>query len=266
MLSIIVVCLNAGKELKNTIESIINQTSAEYEVIIQDGGSKDGSVEAALAGCPDEIKKRIKVQVEKDCGIYDAMNKAVKKAEGEYLLFLNAGDYLFESSSIEKITNEIKKEKADIYYGFMQHRALGTFIYPSPEINDFTCYRNVPCHQTCIYNKELFKDRGYDLSYAVRADYEHFLWCFYEAKAKIKYIEVAISSYEGGGYSETKENRIKSAREHREIVVKYMGKKKANHYRRIMRLTLQPLRTKIAESQHLSGFYNKIKSVIYKKK
>ena len=266
MLSIIVVCLNAGTKLKSTIESVINQTSKDYEVIIQDGGSNDCSVEEALKICSDDVKSKIKIYTEPDNGIYDAMNKAVKRAEGQYVIFLNAGDYLFDKDTIQKITDEINFEKADIYYGFMKQRALDTFVYPAPVIDDFTCYRNVPCHQTCIYSLKLFETRGYDIKYRVRADYEHFLWCFYEAKAKIKYIEIPVSSYEGGGFSETKENKKNSAIEHREIVVKYMGLKKANHYRRIMRLTLQPLRTKMAESEALSGLYNKIKSVIYKNK
>lgn len=266
MLSIIVVCLNAGEELKNTIKSVICQDNIDYEIIIQDGESIDGSVEAALEICNVDQLGRISVYREKDKGIYDAMNKAVKKVKGDYVLFLNAGDYLFDKLTTQKITTEIKKGKADIYYGILQHRALNSFVYPSPYIDDFTCYRNVPCHQTCIYSADLFSKRGYDLKYAVRADYEHFLWCYYEAKAKIKYIEIPVASYEGGGFSETKENKKSSAKEHREIVVKYMGLKKANHYRRIMLLTLQPLRTKIAESKSLSGIYNKIKGVIYKNK
>lgn len=265
MISIIVVCLNAGEELKNTLLSVAGQTSEEYEIIIQDGMSTDSCVENALAALEEKIKNKISVFSEKDAGIYDAMNKAVKHAKGDYFLFLNSGDYLENSQSIEGIIDAIKNTPADIYYGYMKHRALDTYVYPAPEINDFTCYRNVPCHQTCIYSRSLFEERGYDLSYPVRGDYEHFLWCFYEKKAKIVYIDTAISSYEGGGFSETKENLERSAKEHREIVVKYMGKKKANHYRRIMLLTLQPLRTKIAQSKSLSGVYNKIKALVYKK-
>ena len=74
-----------------------------------------------------------------------------------------------------------------------------------------------------------------------------------------------MASYEGGGYSETREHKKQSAMQHREIVVKYMGKKKANHYRRIMWLTLASLRTKIAENPLLSGVYNQCKKMVYKK-
>ena len=74
-----------------------------------------------------------------------------------------------------------------------------------------------------------------------------------------------IAAYEGGGYSETKENRKRSARQHRDIVVRYMGRRKADKYRLIMLLTLAPLRSAMADSRHLSAMYNRIKTFIYKK-
>lgn len=265
MISIIVVCLNAGEELKHTLQSVFMQENQEYEIILQDGMSADGCVEAALSTCTKEQLDHVQLFREKDEGIYDAMNKALSRASGEYLLFLNTGDYLCDAKTLDLITCEIKNNKADIYYGYLYHRALQSYVYPAPQINDFTCYRNVPCHQTCIYSRALFEKRGYDLKYNVRADYEHFLWCYYQEHASIRYIEVPVASYEGGGYSETREHKKQSAMQHREIVVKYMGKKKANHYRRIMWLTLAPLRTKIAENPLLSGVYNQCKKMVYKK-
>ena len=75
---------------------------------------------------------------------------------------------------------------------------------------------------------------------------------------------VIVASYEGGGFSETKENRKRSAAEHKEITVKYLGKAKVFKYRMIMWLTLAPLRTMIAENPALSGIYNGVKNGIYK--
>lgn len=266
MYSIIVVCLNAGQRLYETVDSILGQSYQNFEVVIKDGGSSDGSAGGIAKRYQDE---RIRVCIEKDNGIYDAMNQAVKLATGTYFLFLNAGDSFYDGEVLDKITHEIHRlekedKKADIIYGNMYHRALNTIIYASPEINDFTCYRNVPCHQTCFYHRSLFDSRGYRAAYTVRADYEHFLWCYYERKAKITYVPVVIASYEGGGYSETKENRKRSGRQHREIVVRYMGKRKADRYRLVMLLTLAPLRGAIAESRYLSGVYNGIKTAIYR--
>lgn len=264
--SIIVVCLNAGERLHDTIESILQQKYTNYEIIVKDGGSSDGSVEELQAAFHDE---RMHIHIRKDNGIYDAMNQAVQLAQGEYYLFLNAGDSFYDETVLDKITEEIgriknKDKKADVIYGNLYHKALDTIIYAAPEINDFTCYRNVPCHQTCFYHRSMFETRGYKTEYNVRADYEHFLWCFYEKKAKIWYVPVIVASYEGGGYSETKENRKRSARQHREIVVRYMGRKKADKYRWIMLLTLAPLRSAIADNKYLSGIYNGLKTAVYK--
>ena len=122
----------------------------------------------------------------------------------------------------------------------------------------------MPCHQVCFYDYRLFEKRAYDLKYKVRADYEHFLYSIYEKSAAGISMPVMVVSYEGGGFSETKENRKRSAMEHKEITTKYLGKGKVFKYRCIMWLTLAPLRTMIAESPALSGGYNAIKNTIYR--
>lgn len=266
--SIIVVCLNAGQRLYETVGSILKQRYRNYEVVIKDGGSSDGSVGMLGKMVQDE---RLRVYTQKDSGIYDAMNQAVRLAAGEYFLFLNTGDSLYDEDVLEKITCRVhglrrNGRKTDVIYGNMYHKGLDTVIYASPEINDFTCYRNVPCHQTCFYHRTMFDARGYNPAYNVRADYEHFLWCYYEKKAVISYAPVVVASYEGGGYSETKENKKRSRRQHREITVRYMGRKKADKYRLVMLLTLSPLRSAMADSKYLSGVYNGIKTAVYKLK
>lgn len=262
--SILVVCLNPGERINATLHSIFKQTYTNYEVIVKDGGSTDGSRERVA-----ELVKKAGMEEKlqwiecADSGIYDAMNQAVSHAKGDYFLFLNAGDDFYADTVLEKVT-EAAHAEADLLYGNLYHKALDTVIYASPQIDAFTCYRNVPCHQTCFYRRTLFEKRGYEPVYNVRADYEHFLWCYFEAGANMQYLPVIIAAYEGGGYSETKENRKRSALQHREIVVKYMGKKQANHYRCIMWLTLAPLRSFLAESKLFSGMYHGMKNVVYR--
>lgn len=267
--SILVVCLNAGQRLLDTIDSIISQSYQNYEIIIKDGESKDDSIEQVRSRYAD-YEERIHIYREKDSGIYDAMNQAISYASGEYYLFLNTGDSFYDEHVLEKITSGIiEKQKElgtcpDIVYGNMYHKALDNVIYAAPQINDFTCYRNVPCHQTCFYHKNMFAERGYEPKYNVRADYEHFLWCFYEKQANICYLPVMTASYEGGGYSETKEHRKQSAWQHKEITQHYMGKAKAWKYRLILWLTLAPLRSILAENKYFSGIYNGLKTTIYR--
>ncbi len=271
--SILVVCLNAGQRLIDTIDSILIQIYQGYEIVIKDGESKDGSVEQVRERFCEQVETgRIRIYSQKDLGIYDAMNQACSYAAGDYYLFLNTGDSFYDEHVLENITSGmIEKQKEsgalpDIVYGNLYHKALKNVIYAAPQINDFTCYRNVPCHQSCFYHKSMFAERGYEPQYNVRADYEHFLWCFYKKKAKICYLPVMTAAYEGGGYSETKENRKQSARQHKEITMYYMGKKKVFRYRMIMLLSLAPLRSFFAENKYFSGIYNGLKTMLYKQK
>ena len=286
--SIVVVSLNPGERLKNTLDSILKQTYTDYEVILKDGGSTDGSLQELLDTGYFENKNQIRIIQKQDKSIYDGMNQAMNEVSGRYVQFLNCGDYYYSATVLEEVAQfinedrdayivntEDNKEKGSlaieavaspikIYYGNQYNQVQDSIIYSAPTINDFTCYRNVPCHQVCFYDYRLFENRAYDLQYKVRADYEHFLYSIYREKAEGKSMPIIIASYEGGGFSETKENRKKSAMEHAEITKKYLGATKSFKYRLILWLTLAPVRTWIAENPALSGMYNGVKTRIYR--
>ena len=283
--SIVVVALNPGERLEKTLKSIENQTFKDYEVILKDGGSTDGSLEKLRQQGYFENKNQIVIQQKKDKSIYDGMNQAVPLVKGYYVLFLNCGDYFYSDTVLAEVAEFIRSENKNsildsineklfaieaveqeikIFYGNQYNRQQDAIVYSAPQINDFTCYRNVPCHQVCFYDFRLFEKRAYELKYKVRADYEHFLYSIYEENAKGVSMPIIIASYEGGGFSETKENRKQSAVEHREISTKYLGKAKVWKYRAVMWLTLAPLRTMIAENPALAGMYNGVKNTIYR--
>ena len=257
--SIIVVCYNAGSKLQKTIESIRRQTEKDYEIIVKDGLSTDGSVEALSPG------EDMKVFCRKDKGIYDAMNQAVEHAAGRYLFFLNCGDYFQDETVLARVKQEIEKRdrKPRILYGNILERSTGAYVMSNPQIDDFACYRNVPCHQACFYDRRLLKKRGFRTCYKVRADYEHFLWCYYRARASMDYMPVTVVSYEGGGFSETRENKRRSAVEHAHIVSRYMSREQIMRYRLILLLTLAPLRTYLASNQVTAGIYQGLKRRVY---
>ncbi len=337
MFSILMVSLNPGDKLVETVKSVAKQTYTDYEVIVKDGGSRDGSLEALreyLAGqkhllwrdgapdCPEgagfaegeatkqgvgfadgeTVKQRasfaegetagqrgaaadkrpsVRILEQPDTGIYEGMNQATLQARGEYLYFLNCGDKFASEAALEQAAAEIgrvagrqershedtvqEKDMPKIFYGDIFDALRGQVVASNPHMDDFACYRNVPCHQACIYHHSLFAERGYKPEYRVRADYEHFLWCYFCRDARPQYIPVTLSSYEGGGFSETPENRKRSAREHREITARYMGRGQRIKYRMILLLTLAPLRTKMAESPAWSGLYNRCKKMLYRR-
>ena len=262
--SIIVVSLNPGDKLLKTIQSITAQTCQDYEVVVKDGGSKDGSLEQLRSWLGEE---KVRICQQPDKSIYDGMNQGIALARGEWLYFLNCGDYFYSETALEDFGKKIPNVPGDslIYYGDIFDRERGSAIASNPKMNGFACYRNVPCHQACVYHKSLFLERGYEPKYRVRGDYEHFLWCFYKKKANPCYVPVTLASYEGAGYSETAENRKRSAGEHREITGMYMTGPERFYYRLLLAVTLAPLRTKIAEHPALSRIYNKAKSLLYGK-
>lgn len=265
--SIVVVSLNPGERLEKTLNSITNQTFQDYEVILKDGGSTDGSLEGLQNQGYFENKNQVRMIQRKDQSIYDGMNQAVSYVKGKYVQFLNCGDYFYSETVLEEVArfiNADEKQSKVIYYGNQYNQQQDAIVYSAPQISDFTCYRNVPCHQVCFYDYRLFEKRAYDLKYKVRADYEHFLYSIYEEKAVGVSMPVIAASYEGGGFSETKENRRQSVQEHREITERYLGKAKVFKYRMIMWLTMAPVRTWIAETPALSGVYNAVKTGIYK--
>ncbi len=267
--SIIVVCLNAGEKLYKTIESILRQTEKDYEIIVKDGGSTDGSLEKLLQN------DKVKLYQQKDTGIYDAMNQAVKYAGGEYLFFLNCGDYFYDETVLAAVKKSIetgegmkektlKQKRGDIFYGNIREAKTGAVVQSNPVIDEFACYRNVPCHQACFYGRELFARRGFKTCYKVRADYEHFLWCVYEKKARTVYMPITVALYEGGGFSETRENERVSKQEHAKIIKQYMSPAKALKYRLILFLTLAGVRKKLAKNPKTAEIYNRMKRALYR--
>lgn len=268
LFSIVVVALNPGNKLLQTLQSIEMQSCTDYEVVIKDGGSRDSSIEDRqrfLLEKP-EFAGRVRFIEKPDSSIYDAMNQAISYAQGSYLYFLNCGDLLVSGQVLAEMQTKISGEGTPenaVFYGDILDALRQERVASNPNIDAFACYRNVPCHQACFYHRKLFEERGYHTQYKVRGDYEHFLWCFFQAKAGMYYVPMVIVSYEGGGYSETKENQKRSAVEHKEITALYMSKGQRFQYRLILWATLAPLRKRMAESRMFSGMYQKLKRVLY---
>ncbi len=256
--TVITVTYNAGNKLKETVTDVLRQTYDNYEILIKDGMSTDGSLEGLVQS------EKIRIDIGKDSGIYDAMNRAVRAASGEYVIFMNCGDYFYDEHVLENAAKAIEENPGrGIYYGDAYFRLSKEVIHMPGEITDFVCFRHIPCHQACIFAKELFEDRAFDLSYKIRADYEFFLRQYYEKDVRPYYTGLVIADYEGGGFSETKENRRLDKEEHRKITGKYMPKRKVRKYRFIMIITLQPLRRWLAQRSCFSGLYDKIKTTVY---
>lgn len=201
----------------------------------------------------------------------EVTNNGATQAEGSYVYFLNCGDYLKDKYTLKRVHDAIvdstpEASKKHIFYGDIYERITGQVVASNPKMDDFACYRNVPCHQACFYDIRLMMAEHFDTTWHIRADYEHFLRCVYIDKAVTTYIPVTVADYEGGGYSESGNAKVVSERERKQIVSRYLPKAKVLKYDLIMLITLAPLRTKIARSPKTAGIYNALKSLIYNRK
>lgn len=175
--SIITVTYNAGKVLEDTIQSVITQTYKNVEYIIVDGKSTDGTMDIV-----NRYQEHIHTIVsEPDKGLYDAMNKGIDLATGDYLCFLNAGDELHEDDTLQLIVHSLngEKELPDVIYGetaivdeeghFLRMRRLST-----PEHLTWKSFQHgmLVCHQAFMPRRDLAVK--YNLKYRFSADFD---WC-----------------------------------------------------------------------------------------
>lgn len=270
--SVITVCLNPGDKLAATLASVLDQTCGDYEVIVKDGGSRDGAPEAwkRQSGQRPGAEK-VRLVVRKDTGIYDAMNQAVQEASGDFLIFMNCGDMFADNRVLERVEEELRQREERgqelerlVLYGDTCSGKQQVLIASAPEITGFVCYRNIPCHQACFYGAALCRKKPYDTEYRIRADYDHFLWCFYRGGAEFCHLAFPVAIYEGDGYSESRENKKRDRQEHSSITKSYMGGWERFRYRALLGLSLAPLRRAIAESRALGGAYHKLKERLYR--
>lgn len=204
-ISIITINFNSRKGLCKTVESVLCQTYKAIEYIIIDGGSTDGSREL-IEGYGNRLAYWCS---EPDGGIYDAMNKGLAKSTGEYLLFLNSGDYLRNKHIISDIFKN--KHDADLLIGRQLHINEHGRVSKSPKLHvdelniKFFLSSTLP-HQSTFIRKELFDDLGgYDEKYRVSADWVFWVKAVVLHHCSIELLSQSISYMEDGGISSNME-------------------------------------------------------------
>lgn len=214
-LSIITINYNNLKGLQRTVESVVNQTWQEFEYIIIDGGSTDGSAEYI-----ESQKEHFDYWVsEPDKGIYNAMNKGIAKASGEYLLFLNSGDHLNDSTGLEK-NNIFLKDKDLIYFNIKEIRDKSFRIKKSPDVITFSYMvkDSIP-HQSTFIRKSLFNSIGlYDEKLEIVSDWKFFIIALGKYKATYLYVDDDFSTFYIGGISSHNDNYQKMLKEKEAVI------------------------------------------------
>lgn len=223
LFSIITVTFNARGTLPATIESIRKQTCKDFEHLIIDGASPDGTAQLAQSLCSETYTR---IFSEPDNGLYDAMNKGVKLANGKYLIFLNAGDSFHSALTLKSISDAITDNKfPGIVYGQTQivdtnRNRLADRHLSAPAKLTYQSFADgmVVCHQAFIASAQIAST--FDLKYRYSADYDWCIKCLLRSKNNV-YIDDILVDYLSEGVTTT--NRRRSLMERFHIMRKNYG-------------------------------------------
>lgn len=219
VLSVITIVYNNARDIERTMLSVLNQSYPAIEYIIIDGASTDGTVEII-----EKYRDRLAVFLsEKDKGIYDAMNKGMKLATGDYLLFMNSGDEIYDAQTIEAVFNS--GSNADIYYGETEMfddnwNSLGQRRHQAPKQFNWKSFkRGMNISHQAIYIRRTLAE-PYDLHYKYSADID---WILKAAKKSNSIVNTNryVAKYLVGGIS--KKKHWASLKERFAIFSKYYG-------------------------------------------
>lgn len=188
-ISIVTIVYNDVYGIRETVNSVLEQSYHNVEYIVVDGGSSDGTVDI-IKDYSDRIFCFIS---EPDKGIYDAMNKGVKTATGEWIIFMNSGDCFFEKNTLEKIFSDQLDSVRDVDAIYSDMVCMETSKV-SKARGLMKIWIGNPCsHQSLFVKTEIMKERLFDLKYKISADYD-FIYYLYYQKYKFFYLKDVIIS------------------------------------------------------------------------
>ncbi|WP_291910794.1 glycosyltransferase family 2 protein [Chitinophaga sp. CB10] len=200
-ISIITVVYNAEKLIEATIKSILSQTNTNYEMVVIDGGSTDRTVEII-----NQYRTSISYFIsEKDKGIYDAMNKGIAAASGEWLFFLNAGDLFASEHVLEEVADELDKVTTDIdmvYGDICFYDKQRAYVFRQ-QTNQIKLNLNPICHQAIFTRRAA--QHLFDLNYKLCADHAHAYQIFRSGRSKYMPGRVIAKMLMGGASSNVKQ-------------------------------------------------------------
>lgn len=209
LFTIVTVCRNSEKTIGRTIESVMNQICTDYEYVIVDGNSDD-ETNNIIKKKISLFQNRVYYVSEPDKGIYDAMNKGIRSANGSFICFLNADDW-FEADTLSKVKKVYEKELSwpdmaspyAVIYGGQRTITNGKEENCVFYHHDFLA-RNMLCHQACFVSRECFERFGlFDESYQSAADYEFTLRMFLSGEVKFIPIHDILVNFSSGGMNES---------------------------------------------------------------
>ena len=207
--SVITINYNNSKGLRQTIDSVLGQTYKDFEYIIIDGGSMDGSVEV-LKEYGDKITFW---KSEADSGIYNAMNKGVAYAHGDYCIFMNSGDFFYNESVLERVNATNHSE--DVVVGKVVVDIHDHIISPPPkgELTMYHLYSGSIPHQGAFIKTWLLRKYPYDESLRISSDWKFFVQTLILDNCPIRYLDEFIARYDTEGLSSSNPELMRQEKE-----------------------------------------------------
>lgn len=227
LLTIITVCYNSEENIEKTMTSVLEQGYTDFEYVVVDGKSSDNTLEIAAQFSDRFALKGIRFRIysESDNGIYNAMNKGISYSDGKYILFLNSGDYLFDTDTLMKTGLFLEKqaEAPDVFYGNYCNYYNGRLYFMDAADIECVTTKMPACHQAIFVKASILKKYGFNENYRLAADYDLIMKLYKEKKTFLK-METIISVYCIGGTSSI--NTVEVFREYERIKYAYGAKKK----------------------------------------
>ena len=252
LLSIITINYNDAIGLQKTIISVVTQSFKDFEYLIIDGNSNDGSKTII-----EKYKNNIHFAVsEPDTGIYNAMNKGITIAKGKYLLFLNSGDILNGTKALFDFVNHTNFE-GDIIYGDYQFKE-GSKVYPDYLTPHFFMRTSLP-HQSTFFKREVFDAMGfYDEKYKIVSDRAFYIKCFLSNQFKFRHIHYPLSVFDLSGISNDLNFKIRKEAEDEQVFKEYYS----IYYEDYKNMIILQNRYNQLKKQTISGIFKRIKNKI----
>lgn len=209
--TVVTICFNAEKSIRQTIESVLNQVYRPIEYIVIDGGSTDMTL-SIIKSYQSKFEAAgiiYRFVSEKDKGIYDAMNKGAGLALGDWVNFMNAGDYFSSSNVLFDLFDEFYTSEVKVLYGdTIKSYSCGQFLMrvkPLKRLNR----RMIFCHQSVFVCREELQKQPFDLQYPIAADF-NFFYNLYKQGVKMQYKPIPVACFEAEeGISSRKSLQVK---------------------------------------------------------
>lgn len=243
LFSIVTVTLNCVDDAVNTAFSVLAQDFGDYEYLVKDGGSTDGTVERLR-------QIGAQVYVANDSGIYDAMNQAINLCRGEYIYFLNAGDTLYDKSTLTKLSS-LMDNNAAIYYGDIFLLPIKKLRRHPPKLSRYYLFRKNLNHQAWIARRDVYAAfHGFDLSFHYASDQDFLRRVVLKSSLPAKHVDVVLANFVYGGKSTCKANLREVARERRRLMPRFYSHLEIMIYGLIGLHFMNPLKSLVWQALH----------------